>query len=627
MANKSYILGLLLCILASDSLGGTPGTLRWRYGPLGSGISGACALGSDGTVYAGSADGYLYAVNPNGTLKWRYGNIWDIWGAPAIASDGTVYTGSLESYLYALAPSGKLKWQYPTDDMIYASPVVGPDGTIYVGSDANYFYALQPNGTLKWRYWSDGYGWTDAAIGADGTVYVGSDDSYLYAFDPNGTLKWRYPASPRLGAAFGADGTIYVGSADYHVYALRPNGTLKWRYQTGYYVSTHPAVGPDGTIYVGSMDDYVYALNPNGTLKWRYCTGGDVWAGPAIASDGTIYTGSWDCYVYALKPDGTLKWRYQTGNGVWTPPAIGPDGTVYVGSIDRHIYAIWGSAPLASSPWPKFHHDNRNTGWVGGPKTRVVRVKNNGNPVAGCSVYVNDVPQSQLTDSRGEIRIANLKQNDEVWAKKKVYTEPAVKPGHEAVGNAMYVLWMDTKTLLKSGSTWDWQPHKVSGTTGDIDLDLAHPLFKWNLVVSLQWNAPADEWPLIRQTLSEAADWFYNVSDGQMTLGNVAVYDAKQRWFPAADYRIEAETWLRAFTGWPIATYSKLLRMWIGGGVRFPLSWPCRVELGSADVLYDERVCIHELGHYALGLYDEYEDGNGNEDFPYRKGVFASLCG
>ena len=43
-------------------------TLRWRYLTGGSVIS-SPAIGSDGTIYVGSADDYLYAVNPDGTLK------------------------------------------------------------------------------------------------------------------------------------------------------------------------------------------------------------------------------------------------------------------------------------------------------------------------------------------------------------------------------------------------------------------------------------------------------------------------------------------------------------------------------------------------------------------------------
>ena len=45
---------------------------------------------------------------------------------------------------------------------------------------------------------------------------------------------------------------------------------------------------------------------------------------------------------------------------------LGPDGTVYFGSDSNGFYALRGTSPLANSSWPKFHHDLRNTGRVGG---------------------------------------------------------------------------------------------------------------------------------------------------------------------------------------------------------------------------------------------------------------------
>ena len=45
--------------------------------------------------------------------------------------------------LYAINPNGSLKWKYKTDDRIYSSsPAIGSDGTIYVGSGI-YLYAIQ----------------------------------------------------------------------------------------------------------------------------------------------------------------------------------------------------------------------------------------------------------------------------------------------------------------------------------------------------------------------------------------------------------------------------------------------------------------------------------------------------
>jgi outer membrane protein assembly factor BamB len=50
----------------------------------------------------GSGDSYLYAINPDGTLKWKYLTGSAMESSPAIASDGTIYVGSGDNYLYAI---------------------------------------------------------------------------------------------------------------------------------------------------------------------------------------------------------------------------------------------------------------------------------------------------------------------------------------------------------------------------------------------------------------------------------------------------------------------------------------------------------------------------------------------
>jgi len=96
-------------------------------------------------------------------------------------------------------------------------------------------------------------------------------------------------------------------------------------------------------------------------------TSGSIGSSPAIGMDGTIYIGSDDRNLYALNSDGSLKWKYKTSDRIFSSPAIGSDGTIYIGSYDNYLYATKSSSiGLANSPWPKFHHDNKNTGRVGG---------------------------------------------------------------------------------------------------------------------------------------------------------------------------------------------------------------------------------------------------------------------
>ena len=38
----------------------------------GSYINSSPAIGADGTIYVGSMDNYLYAINPDGTQQWAF---------------------------------------------------------------------------------------------------------------------------------------------------------------------------------------------------------------------------------------------------------------------------------------------------------------------------------------------------------------------------------------------------------------------------------------------------------------------------------------------------------------------------------------------------------------------------
>jgi outer membrane protein assembly factor BamB len=307
-----------------------------------------------------------YDVTLISALKWKFQTGGYVFSSPSIGKDGTIYVGSGDSYLYAINPDGTMKWKLPTDSSVKSSPAIGKDGTIF-GSGDCCLYAINPDGTMKWALSPDSSVKSSPSIGKDGTIYVGL--GYLCAINPDGTMKWKFQTGNYVESspAIGKDGTIYVGSDDTYLYAINPDGTMKWKFQTGNYVESSPAIGEDGTIYVGSDDTYLYVINPDGTQKWMFKTGGSVYSSPAIGEDGIIYVGSDDTYLYVINPDGTQKWMFKTGGSVYSSPAIGEDGTVYVGSDDGYLYALNSdSVGLVDSHWPKFRHDNQNTGRVPG---------------------------------------------------------------------------------------------------------------------------------------------------------------------------------------------------------------------------------------------------------------------
>jgi outer membrane protein assembly factor BamB len=221
------------------------------------------AVGTDGTIYFGSDNGNIFALYPNGTLKWKYKTNHMVLSSPAISDDGTVYCGSHDGKLYALYPNnGTLKWKYGTGGWVRGNPSIGDDGTIYVPSFSDKLFALYPNGTLKWKF-NTGFGASGTpTIGTDGTIYIGTDK--LYALNLDGTLKWSFNFGAELhvadsSPAISADGTIYIGVSHDdgkggELIAVNPDGTEKWRsgYIANEAVSSAPAIGEDGTVYICS---------------------------------------------------------------------------------------------------------------------------------------------------------------------------------------------------------------------------------------------------------------------------------------------------------------------------------------------------------------------------------------
>jgi outer membrane protein assembly factor BamB len=51
--------------------------------------------------------------------------------------------GSQDDRVYALEPDGKLRWSVELGGDVDSSPILSPDGTIYVGSDDGKLYALR----------------------------------------------------------------------------------------------------------------------------------------------------------------------------------------------------------------------------------------------------------------------------------------------------------------------------------------------------------------------------------------------------------------------------------------------------------------------------------------------------
>ncbi len=128
-----------------------------------------CGDRNDGTIYKSATDKYLYAINTDGTYKWRYqtGNSADF--PPTIGNDA-VYVYSSEGAFYAISFDGSLKWKYSVSSS--HSPSIGKDGTLYIGNNG-YVDAISPDGKSKWKCKIDGtFSFSQPVISNEGTIFV-----------------------------------------------------------------------------------------------------------------------------------------------------------------------------------------------------------------------------------------------------------------------------------------------------------------------------------------------------------------------------------------------------------------------------------------------------------------------
>jgi hypothetical protein len=105
-------------------------------------------------------------------------------------------------------------------------------------------------------------------------------------------------------------------------------------------------------------------------------------------------------------------------------------------------------------------------------------------------------------------------------------------------------------------------------------------------------------------------------------LGKVAAYENREHW-TAADIWIWAsdDPFYRARSA--CASFDTLARRWLRAGIRSSAPGSnAEFNRGGFGVISFldpvHKTIVHELGHYFLGVRDEYIDGNGSEAWLYR---------
>jgi hypothetical protein len=190
----------------------------------------------------------------------------------------------------------------------------------------------------------------------------------------------------------------------------------------------------------------------------------------------------------------------------------------------------------------------------------------------------------------------------------------------------------------------------------------SHPLLLHDLTISTQWSLIGDGvyQTRLRSHIQKAARYLYDFTDGQMSLGDVHIYQNYDRW-DEADVRIYASNNLRPHAEIGGVSPSEVVDPLLATISYYPghtfmgRTWnrfnvPGEPGDLGVDISNDWPLALaHELGHYLLYLFDTYlavtPDGEivetnsctgsamgwvyeeANTEFVYDSGHWESACG
>ncbi|AGB38870.1 outer membrane protein assembly factor BamB family protein [Natronococcus occultus] len=342
---------------------------------------------ADGSVYVGSADHSVYAIDAaTGEREWAFETEDRVEGTAAYAAGtsvngsdrGSVYVGSYDEHVYAIdAETGEQRWASEVGGLVRGGPIVHEDAVIigvgchnlaceWHADDADvpetgWVYSLDAaSGEPNWRHEVGNEVVSTPAI-AGGTIYIGASDGVLYALEAaTGDVEWTYETGGMIWSSPAvAFGTVYVGDWDGVIHAVdAASSEVEWTTDTGgYYISGSVAVD-ETAVYVGetpfnAMDagepNYanVYRFDrTDGELEWRFETTTTEIGSSPVVTDDRLYIGTHrpteggDAGVHALSTDGDEAWFLETGGrGVGSSPAL-LEGTLYFGGTDGRVYAV-----------------------------------------------------------------------------------------------------------------------------------------------------------------------------------------------------------------------------------------------------------------------------------------------
>jgi len=370
--------------------GNSVDSIKWKTflntNPL-YGAESTAVFDKDENIYFGSHSGNFYSLDIHGNIRWVFTTKKKIYSSPLLINGKVIFTGG-DGYVYCLNVEGELLWKYDMAANYKSKSKIQKLNLVVAHLPFTYSVSRKKNITYR--------SWSSPNFDNDKMFVTGFDEG-LVCLNPNGNRIWSYDLGfPRFqlsGVAI-SNKTIFGSSRNGSAYCISEEGNLiwdkiikrfwepwgnpvictinkfvffffSWKESTGLVVATNfhgeikwkcsvgairgsCAVTKSGEfIYFCDLDGYIYkAVAVTGKIIQKKqitkCKRG-LWITPTLDKNGDILLSTKDANhkgrVIKLDPKLNIIWEYHTGK-VLSVPVVNKSGDVFFGSWDGNYYSL-----------------------------------------------------------------------------------------------------------------------------------------------------------------------------------------------------------------------------------------------------------------------------------------------
>jgi outer membrane protein assembly factor BamB len=219
---RAYVEQMGGALSAFDIAPATP-QLAWSLS-VGTTSYGSPVVAPNGTIITTAGRHVIDVADAGskGRVVWRYTTAAPIEVSASVGADGTVVVSTNDRDVYALEPDGALKWKSDRGTESYSSSSISGSLAYYGDNSGTLHVVREKSGTPVATDSGTKGIWAAQAIDGRGDVYFGTQGKQIYGFGPHGAKLFDITASAPIDSypALTANGVLIIGDEAGTLYAI-----------------------------------------------------------------------------------------------------------------------------------------------------------------------------------------------------------------------------------------------------------------------------------------------------------------------------------------------------------------------------------------------------------------------